>query len=70
MNRYNIYAFYPQITYYRKCEVDIGKIDGHLTTHALTQTIDDIDNWLFNFDSVYSADSIQSQYVITISFLL
>lgn len=63
MGSYNSYAFFPSITYYRKCEVDVGKLNGHLTTQALNLAINDIDNWLFNFDAVHHGDSIQSQYV-------
>lgn len=62
-SRYNNYAFFPSITYYRKCEVDVGKVNGHITTNALAHAMDDVDNWLFNFDAVYGGDELQSQCV-------
>lgn len=61
---YNNYSFFPSITYYRKCNVDVGKVDGHVTTSALCHAMNDIDNWLFSFDAVYNGDSIQSQFVL------
>ena len=60
---YNAYSFFPSITYYRKIEVDVGRIDASMSSNALINLTTDIDNWLLGFDAVSSAEAIQQQYV-------
>ena len=60
---YNAYSFFPSITYYRKMEVDVGRIDGSMSSNALMSVSTDIDNWLLGFNAVASSEEIQRQYV-------
>ena len=34
LSRNNAYAFYPIITYYRKCDADIGQLNGSLSAQG------------------------------------
>ena len=61
--RNNAYAFFPSITYYRKCDVDVGQLNGSLSAQSLNHVINQVDNWLFSFDAAMHADQIQSQFV-------
>lgn len=54
---YNSYSFFPVITYYRKCIVDVGKVSGHLASNALLGLANDVDNWLFSFDAAQSKET-------------
>lgn len=60
---YNAYAFFPSITYYRKVELDVGKVESSMTTNSLLSVATIADNWLFGFDAFSSAESLQNQYV-------
>lgn len=63
LRRNNAYAFYPIITYYRKCDADIGQLNGSLSAQSLNHAINQLDNWLFSFDAAMNADRVQSQFV-------
>ena len=64
LSRNNAYAFYPIITYYRKCDADIGQLNGSLSAQSLNHAITQLDNWLFSFDAAMNADKVQSQFVL------
>lgn len=57
------YAFYPPIVYYRKVDLSVGQVDGCLTANAMVLLLNDLSNWLLQFDAQASGDAIQSQYV-------
>ena len=66
---YNTYAFFPTITYYRKCIVDVGTVAGHVSSKALLRLAGDVDNWGFSFgvlgqkkDDCSSVRSLPSPY--------
>ena len=65
---YNAYAFFPSITYYRKVELDVGKVESSLTINSLLSVATIADNWLFGFDAFSSAESLQNQYVGSLRF--
>jgi singapore isolate B (sub-type 7) whole genome shotgun sequence assembly, scaffold_16 len=60
---YNAYAFFPSITYYRKVELDVGKVESSLTINSLLSVTTIADNWLFGFDAFSSGESLQNQFV-------
>ena len=60
---YNAYTFFPSITYYRKVELNVGKVESSLTTNSLLNVATIVDNWLFGFDAFSSAESVQNQFV-------
>ena len=48
----------------------MGKVNGLMSTSAMGKVVNDVDNWLLNFDAVYDEEAFQNQYVILLLYLL